>query len=312
VRDVAEALLRVLEGGSRGALATVVRTSGSTPQQPGARLLLEPGGTLVGTVGGGAIEEFVVQALRAAVRTGQGEFVTKDLGRDLGMCCGGRMEIFVELVEAAPRLYVFGAGHIARPTASLARTVGFDVTVVDARTELAQGARFPDCTLVQSAPTEFLESLPLGERDWVLIVTHDHRLDGALLELACKKRPFYIGLVGSKRKVFRLAGNVAERLGDAALERVYAPVGLDLGARTPEEIAVSVVSELVALRRGGQAVHLRAIELLPLKKAAGATDTGPPKRRLAVLPSSVSGSAGPPATPASAGEEQDAGEHDDE
>jgi xanthine dehydrogenase accessory factor len=301
LRDVAEALLRVLESGGRGALATVVRVSGSTPQQPGARLLLKPDGALVGTVGGGAIEHVVVQALRTAVRTGEGAFVSKDLGRDLGMCCGGRMEIFVELVEATPRLYVFGAGHIARPTAALARTVGFDVTVVDARGELAQGARFPDCTLVQTDPTEFLSSLSLGERDWVLIVTHDHRLDGALLELACKKQPAYIGLVGSKRKVFRLAGNVVERLGEAALERVYAPVGLALGARTPEEIAVSVVSELVALRRGGQAVHLRAVDLLPLKKAAGSAEAGPPRRRLAVLPSAA-GPTDPNAAPDSGSE----------
>jgi len=193
------------------------------------------------------------------------------------------MEIFVETIEAAPRLYVFGAGHIGKPTAALAKTIGFDVTVVDARSELAQGERFPDCTLVRSDPAGFLASLVLGERDWLLIVTHDHRMDGALLELACKKRPRYIGLVGSKRKAFRLAGNVAERLGEAALERVYAPVGLDLGARTPEEIAVSIVSELVALRRGGQAVHLRAVDLLPLKKAAGSDGEGPVRRRLTVL-----------------------------
>lgn len=297
MRDVAEAVLRVLESGARGALATVVRVSGSTPQRPGARLLLMPDGTFVGTVGGGAIEHVVVAALQAAVRTGEPSFVAKDLGRDLGMCCGGRMEIFVEPVEAAPRLHVFGAGHIGKPTAALAQSVGFEVTVVDARGELAQDARFPGCTLSASDPAAFLSALPLGERDWVLIVTHDHRLDGRLLELACRKRPRYIGLVGSKRKVFRLAGNVAERLGEAALERVYAPVGLDLGAKTPEEIAVSIVSELVALRRGGQAAHLRAVPMMRLKRAAG-DEAGAPKRRLALLPSE-------PLAPASPGDEPD-------
>jgi hypothetical protein len=118
--------------------------------------------------------------------------------------------------------------------------------------------------------------------------------------------------VGSKRKVFRLAGNVAERLGAAALERVYAPVGLDLGARTPEEIAVSVVSELVVLRRvgrGGQAVHLRAVDLLPLKKAAGSADAGPPRRRLAILPSSVATAAEPDRTHEN--ENENEGENED-
>jgi xanthine/CO dehydrogenase XdhC/CoxF family maturation factor/cation diffusion facilitator CzcD-associated flavoprotein CzcO len=289
VHDVAVALLEVLESGERGALATVVRVSGSTPRTPGARLLLKPDKTLVGTVGGGAIEQAVVLALHHAVATGETAFVAKDLGRDLGMCCGGRMEVFVEPIEGRPRLWIFGAGHVAKPTAALARTVGFDVIVADARTEQATEARFPGCRLEVGDPLALLSRTLLGERDWLLIVTHEHRLDGALLELACRKSARYIGLVGSKRKVFRLAGNVRESQGEAALDRVYAPVGLDIGAETPEEIAVSVVSELVLLRRGGHGVHLRAVEAMRLKKVAGDAEDGAPKRRLSLLPSCDAG-----------------------
>jgi xanthine dehydrogenase accessory factor len=108
---VAEAVLQMLASGQRGALATVVRASGSTPQQPGARLLLTPEGRLVGTVGGGAIEQVVVAALEDVLRTGQSQVLVRDLGHDLGMCCGGRMEVFVEPIEAIPRLVLFGAGH---------------------------------------------------------------------------------------------------------------------------------------------------------------------------------------------------------
>ena len=114
VREVAEALVELLKGGGRGALATVVRTSGSTPQQPGARLLLRPDGSTVGTVGGGAIEHAVLEALREAQRTGRASCSARDSGYDLGMCCGGRMEMFVEPIEATPRLWLFGAGHVAR------------------------------------------------------------------------------------------------------------------------------------------------------------------------------------------------------
>jgi xanthine/CO dehydrogenase XdhC/CoxF family maturation factor/cation diffusion facilitator CzcD-associated flavoprotein CzcO len=284
VREALDALLEVLEGGRRGALATVVRVTGSVPQRPGARLLLRPDGTLVGTVGGGAIEQAVVTALREVIANGESTMLVKDLGRDLGMCCGGRMEIFVEPIEATPRLFVFGAGHVGRPTAAIARTLGFEVTVVDSREDLTTAERFPDCRVENTDPVRFLSHLALGERDWLLIVTHDHRLDGALLELACQKRPRYIGLVGSKRKVFRLAAAVADRHGEAALERVFAPVGLALGAETPEEIAVSVASELVALRRGASVVHLRAPWAMRLKKAAG-DDDSPPRRRLSLLPS---------------------------
>ena len=266
MREVAEALIDVLKGGGRGALATVVRTAGSTPQEAGARLLLRPDGTTVGTVGGGAIEHAVLEALRDARASGQSQLLARDLGYDLGMCCGGRMEIFIEVIEAPPRLWLFGAGHVARPTAALARSVGFDVTIVDEREALNTDDRFPGCRRELRDPAALLGETILGERDWLLIVTHDHRLDEEVLERALGQRPRFIGLVASRRKTFRLLQRISARTdgagGGAALdrERLYAPVGLDIGAVGPEEIAVSVVAELVALRRGRQVAHLRAVE----------------------------------------------------
>jgi xanthine dehydrogenase accessory factor len=257
VREVAEALVEVLQSGERGALATVVRTSGSTPQRAGARLLLKPDGSTVGTVGGGAIEHAVLAALQRLQRAGGSEFLLRDLARDLGMCCGGRMEFFLEAVETAPRLFIFGAGHVARATAPLARQLGFDVTVVDEREELNTSERFPECTLELGDA----ERVKLGEHDWALIVTHDHRLDEQTLERCLAQPARYIGLVGSRRKVFRLLQRIAARRPGQKLERVYAPVGLDIGAVTPEEIAVSIVAELVALRRGKLAPHLSAVRL---------------------------------------------------
>ncbi|HKU37221.1 MAG TPA: XdhC family protein [Polyangiales bacterium] len=257
---MAEAVLQVLASGKRGALATVVRTSGSTPQQPGARLLLMPDGRLVGTVGGGAIEQAVIAELEAAVSSGRTQVVVRDLGHDLAMCCGGRMEVFVEPIEAVPRLVLFGAGHIAKPTAALARSVGFAVHVVDEREELITPERFPECELTQRDAAGALKRMALGERDYVLIVTHDHQLDEELLALALQQSAAYIGLVGSKRKVFRLVQRISARRGEQDLSRVFAPVGLDLGAQTPEEIAVSIVAELVALRRGKPVPHLRAVD----------------------------------------------------
>ena len=266
--EIAQALLEILDSGRRGALATVVRVSGSTPQQPGARLLLRPDGTRVGTVGGGAIEQLVERALETVLTTGRSELLVKDLGHELGMCCGGRMEIFVEPIEAVPRLYLFGAGHVAKATAALCRNIGFLVTVVDEREGLLTDERFPGCTLELRDPSSVLAERLFNDNDWLLIMTHDHQLDQRALELSIQRRPRYIGLVGSKRKVFRLLERLTLRRGsELPLDRVYAPVGLDLGAVGPEEIAVSIASEMIALRHGKDVPHLRAVDDARLQRA---------------------------------------------
>jgi xanthine dehydrogenase accessory factor len=255
---VVEALLSVLAGSGPAALATVVRTSGSTPQKPGARMLLLADGRCVGTVGGGAIEQVVLDALRETLETGETHIVARELSHDLGMCCGGRMEVFVERVEAAPRLWLIGAGHVAKPTAVLARSVGFDVTVVDDREEYNTVERFPGCKLEVRDPVSLLRGSSLGEVDWILIVSHDHALDEKVLALVMQQSPRYVGLVASRRKTLRLVQRVVAKGSPVDLDRLYAPVGLDLGAITPEELAVSIVGELIALRRGKAASHLRA------------------------------------------------------
>lgn len=268
MRDILQAQLELLQSRQRGALATVVRVSGSTPQQVGARLLLREDGTTLGTVGGGAIENVVMEALTRALERGEPELLTRDLSHDLGMCCGGRMEIFVEPLVPAPRLWLLGAGHVSRPTAVLARSVGFEVAVVDEREELNTAERFPGCELVLGDPSDVLRRTALGKSDWVLIVTHDHQLDERALESASGNQARYIGLVGSRRKVFRLVERVlAKRQGDVPVERVFAPVGLDIGAVSPEEIAVSIVAELIALRHGRPAAHLRALSDERLQRA---------------------------------------------
>ena len=260
MREVTEALLDLLRSGRAGALATVVRVSGSTPQTAGARLLLLPDGSTRGTVGGGAIEHAVIEALRELGERPVALLRSWDLGRDLGMCCGGRMELFLEPIGATPRLWLFGAGHVAQPTARLARSVGFELVIVDEREDWNTAERFPECRRELSDAVSVLRGELLGARDWLLIATHDHRLDEEALRAALQQTPHYVGLVGSRRKVYRLLQRISARDGALDLRRVYAPVGLNLGAVSPEEIAVSIVSEMVALRRGVASLeHLRAV-----------------------------------------------------
>jgi xanthine dehydrogenase accessory factor len=260
MREVAQAVLQLLQSGRRGALATVVRTSGSTPQRAGARLLLRDDGTFVGTVGGGAIERVVLEALEETLRTHVRDVLVRELGYDLGMCCGGRMEVLIEPIESAPRLTLFGAGHVAKPTAALARSLGFEVRVVDERAELATPERFPGCQIEARDPVAVLRRESFDERDWILIMTHDHQLDEQLLGLALKQSPRYIGVIGSERKVFKVLQRVAATQPLGELSHVYAPVGLKLGAIGPDEIAVSIASELIALRRGESVAHMRALD----------------------------------------------------
>lgn len=259
-----QALSEVLASGRRGALATVVRTGGSTPQRPGARMLMRPDGALLGTVGGGAVEQLVLETLRACIASGEPTLLVRELGHDLGMCCGGRMEVFVEPIEARPRLFLCGAGHVGQATAPLAASVGFAVSVIDDREELLTAERFPGAARVLDAPTSWLKRTRLDARDWLLIATHEHALDEQLLDLALTRpecAPRYIGLMGSKRKVFRLLARIAARRGQLSLAHVYGPVGLALGAVGPAEIAVSIVGELIALRRGEEAAaHLRVAD----------------------------------------------------
>jgi xanthine dehydrogenase accessory factor len=264
---MAVALLALLQQGGRGALATVVRVAGSAPQVAGARMLLWPDGSVIGTVGGGAIEQEVLAALERCRARGAGELLVRELGYDLGMCCGGRMEVFIEPIEGAPRLHLCGAGHIAHALAPLVRAIGFELSVVDEREELNTEQRFAGARReLCDAETYLRRHAALGGTDWLLIATHDHALDERLLELALGTAARYIGLVGSRRKVLRLLERIRARRGELALERLYAPVGLALNAQGPAEIAVSIAAELVALRRGASVSHLRALDDARLHK----------------------------------------------
>ncbi len=249
MQSVIESILQLLERGERGALATVVSVRGSVPQVVGARLLLRGDGTMVGTVGGGAVEQRVL-ALLAGVLEGEPALLCElDLGRDLGMSCGGSMGVFIEPVAATPRLILCGAGHVAMPTAKLARNVGFRVTVIDERESQNSAERFPHCErLLTSVEIAAAQLEPTAE-DWILCLGPSHSIDQRALAAFALRPHRYLGLMGSRRKVIRLLKALAADGIQVPLERLYAPVGLALGAESPDEIAVSIVAELVALRR---------------------------------------------------------------
>ena len=245
------AILDATEAGERVALLTVVGVDGSAPRAAGARMLVWADGRTRGTIGGGNFEHRATAEALRALADGRPRRYAVHLTRDLGMCCGGAMEVYIEPLTPRERLVVFGAGHVALPTAALARDLGFDVTVVDDREDYADPARFPGATVLNVDPRRWAASLETDARTYVLVVTHDHALDQDLLEMLLPRTWAWLGLIGSRAKVAKFFVRLrAAGVDEALFAKVSTPVGLDIGAETPEEIAVSIAAELVRVRRG--------------------------------------------------------------
>ena len=161
------------------------------------------------------------------------------------------MSIFIEAVEPKPRLFVFGAGYIGKPLVAMATACGFEVTVVDGRPEWTEPGRFPGATVRAQDPEDAARALDLAPGDYVCVVTHDHALDQRLVQVLIRRPLRFLGMIGSRTKqrkfVQRLRGH---GFGDEEIARLHTPLGLAIGATTPEEVAVSVLAQLIAVRRG--------------------------------------------------------------
>jgi xanthine dehydrogenase accessory factor len=234
------------------AVVTVVRTAGSTPREMGARMLVLPSGAIEGTIGGGRVEQEAISEAQAALREGRPRYLEFKLTQELGMCCGGQVALFIEPLSPSPRLIVFGAGHVGAALVRLAAQAGFVVHVADEREELLDPRRLPEARRLHSELDD--PELPFGSDAFIMVTTHDHALDQALVERALPKPHRWIGLIGSKRKAeltrqrLRHKGFSAE-----AVAMLRCPVGLAIRAETPEEIALAIAAELVLVRRGGAA-----------------------------------------------------------
>lgn len=256
MEDVFGAVAAALSNGERSALVTIVRANGSTPQRVGAKMLVYADGRTVGTIGGGCYENDAAQKARSAIDRGTPELVRYDLNDDLaqetGLICGGQMDVFIEPVVTAPRVFIFGAGHVGYQVARLASLVGFQVHIVDDRAKFANAERFPDpiSFAVEHIPS-WIDAHPLPPDAYGVIVTRGHRDDLEALRGVARQPLKYLGLIGSKAKVARLYEALGEEgFGSDDLRRIHAPIGLDIGAITPEEIAVAIVAELIAVRYG--------------------------------------------------------------
>jgi len=253
--DLYEQIVELRRQGRRGAVATIVNVRGSIPSFRTAKMLVRDDGSIVGTIGGGCVEADVWQAAREVMESEKSRTLHFDLNQDprydTGLVCGGTLEVFVEPILPPALLYVFGAGHVAVNLCHVASTAGFDLIVTDDRSSYATKERFPAAREVHALDfEEATQKLEPNESSYIVIVTRGHHDDMRVLRWAVQTPARYVGMIGSKRKVIEISKTLREEgLPEHLFTRVHAPIGLDIGAITPEEIALAITAELIAVRR---------------------------------------------------------------
>jgi len=253
--DIYEEVVRLRRLGQKCALATIVQVNGSIPSYESAKLLVREDGSMLGTIGGGCVEAEVWNVARDVMQSERPRHMNFSLGQDAaydnGLICGGQLSVFVEPVVPQPRVYVFGAGHISKSISKIANMAGFASVIVDNREAFANRDRFPEADEIFAEEYEdVFPKLPIRDTSYVVIVTRGHRDDMRVMRWAVGTNAKYIAMIGSKRKVIGVVKELEkEGIPREAFERTFAPMGLDIGAITPEEIAVSIVAEMIAMRR---------------------------------------------------------------
>lgn len=251
VQSIFETVAELERRGTPAVIVTVVRTTGSAPRKAGAKMLVLENGETMGTVGGAMVEKLAIDTAMEVMRTGMARIESYDLNdvarRQTRMICGGSVELFFEPVATRPWLYLFGAGHCGRAIADIAHRAGFHCVVADDRPDLARVELFPYADEVLCAPlTDIAYRLPYRAPAYVVVATYCFDTDVAVARAVLQQgMPRYLGVIGSRKKRVELRRALGDIVDDALFEQIHVPIGLEIGAETPEEIAVSVVAELI-------------------------------------------------------------------
>ncbi len=244
------------EAGETFVLAAIVRTSGSSPREVGTKMLVFPDGSISGTIGGGKFERLVMDDCLALIEEGRFHLLKTyrftSSGPDAtGMSCGGEAEVFMELFTKPERLIIFGGGHVGKELARIAEGLDFRISVVDDRGDILKQYGMPVETI--QTDSTYQKNLPAVDRScYVVILTRSHACDRTVLSRMITQDAAYVGMIGSKRKIAETLGFLKEAgIDESLFERIYTPIGLDIGAEDPCEIAIAIAAELVAVKRKG-------------------------------------------------------------
>jgi len=253
--NIIEEIYNKKKAGQSFVLATVVRTAGATPRAPGAKMLVYPDGQITGTIGGGTFEKVVIDDCSQLLESDEHHLLKRynfsKTGKDvIGMACGGEAEVFMEVIARPKKLIIFGGGHICQALAKLALGSDFLITVVDDRPDIL--SEYGQPVTVVRTDSAYRENVPSLDSDcYVVIVTRSHKYDEPVMEQVIKEDCAYIGMIGSKAKIAKAFSSLEKSGVDRKrLERVHAPVGLNIKGEGPYEIAVSILAELIAVKNG--------------------------------------------------------------
>ncbi len=253
--DIYQEIVRIKEKGEEAALVTIVSATGSTPREEGTKMLVRPDGTIAGTIGGGSLEAQVIAEAIGVIKQGKPKRLHMSLtakeAEEAGMICGGDLEVFIEPILTAPTMYIFGGGHISLPLAQMGKLLGFKIAVIDDRAEFANDERFPEAEMVLAGDfSKAFPKLKIDKTSYIVIVTRGHQNDELVLEWAVGTPAKYIGMIGSQTKVKTVFSHLlAKGVTKERLDSVHSPIGLAIEAQTPEEIAVSILAEIIKVRR---------------------------------------------------------------
>lgn len=243
-------IIQIEHSNKRAALCTIIATKGSAPRKTGSKMLVYENGSIGGTIGGGALEKKVIEQALEVLKHNEAKVVTHNLVSELAMCCGGTVELFIEPIMNRKKLYIFGAGHIGKTLAKFAPDLDFDVTLIDERYEAFETEGLSECALIKEHHANAINRLEFDENTFVVILTHNHSYDREILALTSKKPHRYIGMIGSERKVAIAKKNLiaSNILNEANANHIDMPIGIDIEAITPQEIAISILAKLISVR----------------------------------------------------------------
>ena len=245
-----------MDKGETIALVTVVEAKGSTPREVGTKMLVNKNGLVAGTIGGGMTEAKVIEEAKQALKERKGKLLNYHLTKeqaalDEGAICGGEMKVFIDILQSKEEVLIFGAGHVAVCVSKLAKMMGFKVTIIDDREEFANKDRFPEADEIVTEDIErVLTHIKITPSTYIIIVTRGHLQDQEVLASVIKSKAAYLGMIGSRKKNATVFQQLIEQgVLKEELDKVHAPIGIDIKAQTPEEIAISIIAEIIQVRR---------------------------------------------------------------
>jgi len=257
--DIFLTIHNLISSGKELALATNVFISGSTPGKEGDIMGILSDGSIIGTIGGGIVESQVIKMALECLKDGKNKEFEFTLTKDgVGSICGGSVRGFIQVIKPVSRLLIFGGGHLGKCLYELGKNLNFTMMIVDDREEFANKERFKEADILCKSPKEAIKDICVKENDYIIIVTRGHIEDKNVLREVIGLNAKYIGVIGSRKKLTQIKQELVEEgVSEESLNKIYAPIGLDISDGTPEEIALGILSEILLIKNDGTLNHRR-------------------------------------------------------